>query len=156
MKIVGALIIVFSALVIAFELSCRVERTARTVSSLRALLEYTKNMIDCYALPSSEILRRIDAGLLFDCGYKQKNPPRDFNELVGSLDIADLEARELLYSFAKDFGKSYRADELSRCALYLEKMRSREQKLIKESAKKKKMIFTVAVCSSLAVIILIV
>ena len=76
--------------------------------------------------------------------------------LTFACDVTDAEARELILSFAKDFGKSYRQDELSRCSLYLERMRAREQKLIKESAKKKKVIYTVAICSALAVIILII
>ena len=156
MKIIGVLIIIFSSLVIAFELSVRVDKVARNVSSLRALLEYTKNMIECYSLPASEILRRSDEHLLLDCGYRKNSPARDFYELICNSDIPDAEAKDILSAFARDFGKSYRADELSRCALYLDKIRSREQKLIKESAKKKRLIFTVAICSSLAVVILIV
>ena len=77
----------------------------------------------------------------------------DFSQ---NANISDGESADILHSFAKDFGKSYRADELSRCSLSIEKIRAREQKLLKESAKKKRVIFTVAICASLAVVILII
>lgn len=113
-------------------------------------------MIDCYALPSDEILKRLDPEVLRACGYTEEAPPQNFLSLAKRADIADSESREILFAFAKDFGKSFRADELSRCSLYLEKMRSREQKLIKETQKKKKVIFTISLCSALAVIILLI
>ena len=127
----------------------------RSVSALRILFEHTKNMIECYSLPASEILRRFEASYFSDIGYNQ-GLPQDFSELAREAKIPDAEAAELLFSFSKDFGRSYRQDEISRCSLYLERMRTREQKLIKESSKRKKIIFTVALCTALAVVILII
>lgn len=156
LKIIGALILMVSALVIARELSLRVDGAVSYASALRSLLEQTKNMIDCYSLPASEILRRVDKNIFADCGYKGGSLPQSFSELLGGMSADDGEAFEIFSAFAREFGKSYRTDEASRCALYLEKMRSREQKLIKESAKRKRVIFTVSLCSALAVIILII
>ena len=156
MKIIGAFIIIFSSVMIALRYTERIEQTLKGVSALRALLEHSKNMIECYSLPASEILKRTKRSIFVDCGYGKDDLPSDFLELASESDILDFEAREIILSFAKDFGKSYRRDELSRCSLYLERMRAREQKLAKESTKKKKVIFTVAICSALAVIILII
>lgn len=155
-KIIGALTVIVSAAVIARELTLRVDSSVRYVSALRSLLEHTKNMVDCYSLPASEILRRTDKDIFADCGYKNSTLPRDFCELLQGISAEDGEAFDIFSSFARDFGKSYRADEASRCALYLEKMRSREQKLIKDSAKRKKVIFTISLCFALAVIILMI
>ena len=156
MKIIGVLIIIFSAFIIGAELAERVDQTGRSVSALRSVLEHTKNMIECYSLPTGEILRRLDRSVLRDCGYLKADAPMDFYSFAKEMKAIDAEAGEIFLAFAKDFGKSYRQDELSRCSLYLEKMRAREQKIIKESAKKKKVIFTVVICSALAVIILII
>lgn len=156
MRIIGAFIIIVSAVTIALELIRKIDVSIGSVSSLRMILEHTKNMIECYSLPVGEIFIRLDFSLLKECGFSKKNAPRDFLELAENSDIPDFEAKELLLAFAKDFGRSYRADELSRCSFFLEKMRAREQKLIKESAKSKKVIFTVAICSALALIILII
>lgn len=148
--------IVFSAVMIASNISEKTDATIKSVSALREILEHTKNMIDCYSLPVSEILGGINFSLLIDCGFSKNTPPLDFEELLINSHIPDSEAKELMSAFAEGFGKGYRQDELLRCSLYLEKMRSREQKLIKEASKKKNMIFTVAICASLAVVILVI
>ena len=156
LKIMGVLIIVFSAIMIALNLSQKTDATAKSVSALRCILEHAKNMIDCYSLPASEILCGLDFSLFSSCGYSKNTHPLSFEEFVKNANILDKEADELMRAFAEGFGKGYRRDELLRCSSYLEKMRSREQKLIKEAAKKKNMIFTVAICASLAVVILII
>ena len=156
MKAVGAMMIIFSSVMIASGIARKSDSDARAVSASRSILEHTKNMIECYSLPASEILRRLDSALFAECGYTLNAPPQSFEMLARNANISDAETAELLSSFAKDFGKSYRADELSRCSLYIEKARAREQKLLKESAKKKRVIFTVAICASLAVVILII
>lgn len=156
MKIIGVLMIIVSSVMIASNLAEKTDSDVRAAGALRAILEHTKNMIECYSLPASEILCRLDATLFADCGYLNDTRPNDFEAFAKNANISDAESYELLCSFAKDFGKSYRADELSRCSLYIEKMRAREQKLTKEATKKKKVIFAVAICSSLAVIILVI
>ena len=155
MKIIGVLIIVFSALMIASNLAEKADGAIKAVSALRGILEHTKGMIDCYCLPAGEILSGMDFSLFLACGYSKTAPPLDFADFLQNSNLPDEEAKELMTAFAEGFGKGYRQDELSRCSLYLEKMRSREQKLIKESVKKKNMIFTVAICAALAVIILV-
>ena len=156
MKIIGVLIIVFSSVTIASIFAEKTDGAVRSVSSLREILEYTKSMIDCYCLPANEILSGIDFSLFLNCGYSKSTAQLDFGDFLKNSNLLDEEAKEVMTSFAEGFGKGYRQDELSRCSLYLEKMRSREQKLIKESAKKKNMIFTVAICASLAVVILVI
>ena len=156
MKIIGILVILFSAVMIARRLLDEVDVSLKGVIALRSILEHTKNMIECYSLPAGEILRRLDGSLFVDCGYSDGAFPKDFSELAEGAEIADGESAELILAFAKDFGKSYRADELARCSLYIEKLRSREQKLYKEASKKKKIILTVTLCTALAVIILLI
>ena len=156
MRIIGIIIIIFSATMIATSLNSKIDLSISSVSALRMLFEHTKNMIECYSLPAGEILRRFDASCYLELGYSKKEMPRDFSELLDSTSIPDAEAYEIFSAFSRDFGRAYREDELLRCSLYLERMRAREQKLIKESAKRKKVIFTVALCSALALIILII
>lgn len=156
MKIIGALIIIFSSIMISLDLSEKIDTSMSTVRALRMLFEHTKNMIECYSLPASEILRQFDLSAFAVLGYSKNNLPQDFATLAQNTVIDDSEAREILIAFSSDFGKSYRQDELARCSLYLEKMRAREQKLVKDSAKRKKVIFTVALCAALAVVVLIV
>ena len=153
---IGALMIIFSSVMVASHIAQGADSDVRAISAVRSIFEHTKNMIECYSLPAGEILCRLDRALFTDCGYMSATPPKSFEGLAQNASISDAETSDLLCSFAKDFGKGYRADELSRCSLYIEKARAREQKLMKESAKKKRVIFTVAICLSLAVIILVI
>lgn len=154
-RIVGSLAILFSAIAIAKGLASESDVTLRQVSAIRSVLEQTKRQISCYALSAGEILRQLDGDLLIDCGYFKKSPPRDFSELACSIRVRDSESASVLSAFARDFGKSYRADELALCTLYIERIRAREQKLIKDFAKRKRVIYALAVCFALAVIILL-
>ncbi|MBO7303099.1 MAG: hypothetical protein J6U68_02815, partial [Clostridia bacterium] len=123
--IIGSLIIALSAFAIATELASEVEASVRSASALRSVVEHTKNMIDCYSLPSDEILKRLERSVLLGCGYEKCEAPKSFMALLEGASIKDSESREIFFAFAKDFGKSFRADELSRCSLYLERMRAR-------------------------------
>lgn len=154
LTVIGAALILLSAAVVAKHLLDGVDLTLRGVGAIRVILERTRVMIECYALPADEILKRLDPSLFADCGYSG-DAPKSFLELARGAKITDAESAEAFLAFAKDFGKSYRQDELSRCSLYLEKLRSREQKLIKESAKRKRLILTLALCAAFALIILL-
>lgn len=158
--IIGALLILFSAFLVARSLVEDVEAELRAVGALRSILEQIKNMVECYSLPIGQILKGVDGAIFEACGYKSAQgvalPPEGLMELIEGSEINDRESRDIFIAFAKDFGKSYRRDESLRCAAFLEKMRSREQKLYKESAKKKKVIYTVAICGALAFIVLLI
>ena len=156
LKIIGSLIILFSALFIAKSLTREIEDTLKKISAVRSVLEYTKRQIGCYALSASEILRGIDSKTFAECGYKKETPPRDFSEFFSSVEIGDGEIESALASFSKDFGKAYRADELAFCTLHIERVRAREQKLMKDFAKRKKVIYTVALCLALGAVVLLI
>ena len=156
MKIIGALLILCSSLAVAGRMISDMEMSFEKTCALRALLEYIKSMIDCYSLPIGQILRRADPALLKACGYRGEKAPANLAELIEKSDIEDAETTEILSAFAKDFGKGYRRDEVLRCGAFLERIRAREQKMYKESAKKKRVILALTVCSALATIILLI
>ncbi len=156
MQIIGALLILCSALLIAWRIVADIDATLERTCALRGVLEHVKNMIECYALPIGQIFERIDPSMLRSCGYFGEAPPKDLSEFIEKTDILDKETLDIFSAFAKDFGKGYRQDELLRCGSFLEKIRSREQKMYKESAKKKRVVLTVAICSALTVVILLI
>ena len=158
MRIIGALLILCSAFFIANRMIFEVEKAFLATSALRSVMEHTKNLIECYSLPIGQILKRLDPTILEACGYKNElgNPPCTLIELAQNSCVPDEESLDIFLDFAKDFGKEYRKDELLRCSAFLERMRSREQKLSKESAKKKKVILTVSLCIALAIVILLI
>lgn len=156
MRIIGALLILCSAVFLANRAVLEIQAVLRTTSALRAVMEQVKNLIECYSLPIGQIFKRIDPSVIEACGYKGEALPTDLSELAENSAVPDKESLEIFLAFAKDFGKGYRKDELSRCSMFLERMRSREQKLAKETEKKKRVITAVSICGALAVVILLI
>lgn len=156
LKIAGALLLIISSLFIGAQLVGRVDEALKNAAALRSLLEHTKFMIDAYSLPVGKILEGVSEELLSECRYPKGKRPENFLELALRSDICDRECGDIFLAFAKDFGKGTRGDELARCSSFLERLRAREQKLYKESAKKKKLIMTLAPCSAIAAVILLI
>ena len=156
MRIVGALLILCSAAFIAYGAVLEIQRALRTTIALRIVMEQVKNLIECYSLPIGRIFKKIDPLVIEACGYKGEALPTDLSELAENSVVPDKESLEIFLAFAKDFGKGYRKDELSRCSMFLERMRSREQKLSKETEKKKRVIVAISICGALAVVILLI
>ena len=156
MRIIGVLLILCSSVFIAHGAVLENQRALRTTTALRTVMEQVKNLIECYSLPIGGILKKIDPSVIEACGYKGEALPTDLSELAENSVVPDKESLEIFFAFAKDFGKGYRKDELSRCSMFLERMRSREQKLSKETEKKKRVITAVSICGALAVVILLI
>ena len=156
LKIIGVLLILCSAIFIASRQIAEIEKTVRVTSALRLIMERVKNMIECYSMPIGQILKKVEMSAFEDCGYKGEGAPCDLLDFVENSSVNDAESYEIFFAFAKDFGKGYRKDELSRCSMFLERMRSREQKVLKEAAKKKKVVLTVSLCMAAAIVILLI
>ena len=88
--VIGSVLIFISAIAIADRLLDGVDASIRGVSAVRVILERTKVLIECYALPADEILKRIDASLFADCGYAGE-APKSFAELAEGAKITEFE-----------------------------------------------------------------
>ena len=148
--------ILCSAIFIANRQISEIEEAVRVTGALRLVMERVKNMIECYSMPIGQILKKIEPSVFEICGYKGDGTPCDLLDLAENSSVSDKESFEIFFAFAKDFGKEYRKDELLRCSMFLERMRSREQKLLKEAAKKKKVVLTVSLCVAMAIVILLI
>ena len=102
-----------------------------------------------------EILRRCDAGLLDSCGYKGEITSKSFAELANSCEIADGESARLFSEVCREFGKSYREEELRRCEHYLSLLSARAEVLKSEAAVKKKIILATIVSGAIMLAILL-
>lgn len=155
LRIIGVALILCGAFCIAERMLADLDATLRATSALRAAIEQIKSMVACYSLPVGQILMRLEPSI-FEALCYEDGIPSNLLELAEGSVIPDTESQEIFFAFAKDFGREYREEEASRCAVFLERIRSREQKLYKERAKKKKVILTVSLCIALAVIIMLI
>ncbi len=156
MRILGILALLVSAVGVALVLVRDAEHTLLRTRSLVKLLGITRDSVGMYAMSAPEILKKCGNALIEACGYPTKRKmPDSFLEMSLECDIPDGETRAAFVEFAKDFGKSYRAQEVQRCELCIERLRKRERTLASELPGKKKIIFSVSLCSALVLLILL-
>jgi hypothetical protein len=121
-----------------------------------ALLRYTRMQVECFALPMSVILRRVDVGILRRCGYGGASPPESFEELWAECAIRDGVCAEWMRDFSREFGKSYREEQGRGCEYYETLLEQRRDALISELPAKKKIHSALWVSGALAVVILLI
>ena len=97
------------------------ERKCRQAEGFLALLRHIRMQIDCFSLPVGRILAALDDRVREDCGC-----PAGSADMAALLDGTRLllpeEGRELLLSFARDLGGSYREEQLRCCDYYIERL----------------------------------
>ncbi len=119
--------------------------------ALIRFLRYVKNQVDCYALPSDEILSLCDSSLLEACGFYNCSSPCSFERLALDCEIYDGECARLVREFLCGFGKSYREEQLKECERYISSLEKRRDHLFSELPKKKKVNGVICIASALCV-----
>ena len=154
MRILGMILICLSGIGTAF---CLVERERVCLDRSRALLELltvTRELIDGYALPVSEILCRCDRELLLRCGYPEDAEiPADFSRVSELCDIPDAQSLEALRRFALEFGRSSRREQLERCTVAIDTVRARCGAIEERLPVRRRL--AVGLCLSLAAVLII-
>lgn len=156
MAILGSLALLLSGIGIALLLVRDAERCVERTRGLLALVRFTKTSVSMYSMSVSEILKKCSPELLRECGYQDEAPlPASFSELLAGCEIPDKDSRAAFADFAESFGNAYRAEEILRCEECIEKLRKREMSLSSALPSKKKIIFSVSLCSALSLLILL-
>ncbi len=151
----GAILILLAGLEGARRLCKSAEKEVAGVDAYLSLLRYVRTQIDCYALPIGEIFKRCSDELLFLCGWRQKEAPSSFDELIASARIADKEAKNIIFEFCSDFGRNYREEQLKRCDWSINALEKCRERLAGEVPNKKKLNLTLCLSASAALIILL-
>ena len=138
LKIIGIILILLSSAALGLELRYALERKLRSARALEKLLVHTRQMIKSLCASGGDILSSCPSELLFDCGYIGECMPKSFSELADRCRIEDRECSRIFCEFCRDFGKSYREEELGRCERYLALLSARVDCLQSEIMAKKK------------------
>lgn len=156
MAILGSLALLLSGIGVALLLVREAERCVERTRGLLALVRFVRNCVSMYSMSVSEILKKCSPELLRLCGYPSDAPlPTGFAELLAGCEIPDKESRAAFADFAESFGNAYRSEEILRCEECIEKLRKREMSLSSALPSKKKIIFSVSLCSALSLLILL-
>ncbi|MBQ8849429.1 MAG: hypothetical protein IJ011_03735 [Clostridia bacterium] len=153
-KILGAALVAGSGVMLSLYLNRRASAALQRAEAWAALIGKIKSEVECFSLPISAILSRVDGDLLISCGYAAQRAPRTLSELIGKMRWADRETERIARGFISDFGQSYRAEQVGRCAYYLSLMEGRKEELRSELPSKRRLNSTLCLAGSLGLLIL--
>lgn len=155
LKIVGALILVCSGAFAAHVLNAGEALRLKQTEGFMTLFRTVKTQIDCFALPIGDILRALDRDTLDACGYREEKKPSQLLELSEKCEVYDAVACSVFEQFAREFGRSYREEEVRACEYYLSLLEDRRVTLSGELPVKKKRNLTLCLCAALALALLL-
>lgn len=112
-------------------------------------LKYVRNQVECYGLPSREILLSCDSEMLDGCGFYNCNGDVSFELLARDCEIYDAESARIVRDFLCGFGKSYREEQIRECDRAISALCERRAALFSELPKKKKLNNTVCIATAI-------
>lgn len=152
-KLIGSLFLCTSGAFISIFVSRFQKNKLVVLDSFISLIFYIKGQVDCYSKPILEILSATPKEILENCGYKENT---GLCEMVEENKIyLSGEAFRLLYCFASEFGSTYREEQMKRCDYYIEALSEERKNMAEDIPKKSKIYSTLAICSSLCLVILL-
>ncbi len=129
------------------------ERLKR-LDALIELLRFIRREIDYFCVPINEIFRRADHRILKECGVI--GTVTDFDSFISSLSpVPDDEIKNILISFSRELGISYREEQLKNCDLHINTLTSLRDRAYAESKKNKKLHTTLCISAAAAIVILL-
>lgn len=155
LRLAGALTLVFSGVIAAHRINSFVSASLEQTEGMISLVRFIRVQVDCFALPIGEILALCGEKELFACGYRGSGTPKNLSVLVGNLKVSDNIAYKHFCSFASEFGRGYREEQLSECDYYLALLEEHKRSLVAALPAKKKRNSALCVTASLALAVLL-
>lgn len=159
LKLIGCAILIFSGVAGGFFLNRQANLGIVQSRAMMTLIGYIKNSIECFSKPLPRILHEIKndralEGIFEECGYAEGVYPLALSELCGDRNVYSKEADEVFSSFLRDFGQSYRDEQVKLCESVEKKLEEILKKSKDELLSKKKLNLSLCVSGSLIAVIL--
>ena len=153
-KLLGGTLLAVSGCLAAVMLRLYHKRRIETLDGLISLILFIKGQVDCYARPIGEILSSIPKEILRDCGVTVI--PESLSDVPGGARIyLDEECLRLFTSFAAEFGKSFREEQVRRCDHYIAALGERRMGYETKALAQGRAGGAICVCVSLCLLILL-
>lgn len=123
--------------------------------ALVKFIRFVRNQVECFGLPSAEIILACDAELLESCGFYNCSLESGFDGLARDCDIYDSECERLTIDFLNSFGRCYREEQIRECDYYLSLIDRRREELFCELPKKKKLNSTLCIACALCLALML-
>ena len=148
-KVLGMAVLALCGAFCGFLMNQSATAKCEQTDNLIKFMRYVRNQVECFALPSSEIVSECEKGLLEGCGFYNCRGEYGFERLAEDCEIYDEESERIVCEFLRGFGKSYREEQLRECDYYLSMLQTRRDELFSELPKKKKVNSTLCISFAL-------
>lgn len=154
-KFIGSLLVVLAGGVLSFSF-CRFEKKKLSVlDSYISLLFYIKGQIDCYSKPISDILKSADREIIEGCGCRFSDSMNLDDMLEEGKIYLERESMRLLSCFSKEFGSTYKDEQLRRCDYYIEALLEERRGLSDDIPSRNKVGSAIWMCASFGLMIVL-
>ena len=154
LRLLGVCLLVGSSVGGSIFLCTRATRRLSQVEGFLSLVRLIRLQVECFAMPLSTILARVDEKLLRQCGYGGRLPVEDLSALLDGCRIEDREAEEILRGFGEEFGRGYREEQVRGCEYTQSLLEERRLALAQRLPIQKKLYATLCLSGAIALVIL--
>ena len=155
-RILGAVLLAFSGGLGAYLSNQRAARVLRQTEAWLALLHHIRGQVDCFARPISDILSGCELSLLNACGYRGEDVPESLDALLARCAIGDGETEKIVTDFSREFGKSYREEQIKSCSYSCDRLIRRRDALAEQLPAKRRVNSALWISGALTVVILLI
>lgn len=156
LKIMGCFAAVAASVVAAGAIVSAERRRVSQLMAFSALTERLGQQIENFSSPVSNILKSTDPDLLISCGAADPDT-ENFVKFLNSCDLAlNEEEKRVLFTFGAELGRYFRSDQVKACALCSKQLSEFANDAQILFPKKRKMTYTLLICSALALVIILI
>ena len=155
MKLAGGFLIVVSLVMTYKKYTRHQQKKMEQIRSFVYLIRHIRQMIDCYAMPISDIFRSMenDISRCFSINGDEVN---SLTELLDKCEIVcGEECETCMRALADSFGKSYRDSQIKFCDATTEKLEKIKNKIENDYLPKKKAVAALCMCFGGLVLIIL-
>ena len=155
LKIIGSAVAVAASVIAAGSVVSAEKRRTAQLYALARLTEHIGRQIENFSTPVSEILKTADLSLLRECGSSSP-ATESFVDFLNSCDLAlSEEEKRTLFTFSAELGRRFRDEQVKSCAIFSAKLYEIANSAAQQLPKKRKVTYTLFVCSALALVIIL-
>ena len=154
-KLIGLALLLCSGVLASMILSRFEQKRYKQAEGFLALLRHIRLQIDCFSLPVSRILATLPTQISEMTAIPRA--ARDFGELLeGTSLLLPEEMCELLTSFGRDLGGSYREDQLRCCDYYITRFAPHCERMRTELSRRTKLALLLPLALALSLALLLI
>ena len=156
LKIMGSFVAIAASIIAAGAIVSAEKRRVSQLLAFTALTERLGQQIENFNTPVADILKSTDPTLLRSCGAITPNT-ESFLKFLDGCDLAlNEEEKRALFTFGADLGRYFRSDQIKACSLCSSQLADFANDAQILFPKKRKMTYTLLICSALALVIILI